>query len=71
MNNDLAAVTALYKAIDAKFGQNIVLMDLREVTPLADYFFIVTGGSAPQLAALSDTVEETLEAYGKKVRHRE
>ncbi|MCL1788695.1 MAG: ribosome silencing factor [Defluviitaleaceae bacterium] len=71
MNNDLTAVKALYKAVDAKFGQNIVLMDLREVTPIADFFFIVTGGSAPQLVALSETVEETLAAHGMKVRHRE
>jgi len=71
-NKDLtAAVLALYKAVDAKFGQNIVLMDLEGVTSLADYFLIVTGNSAPQLDALSDTVEETLAEYGIKIRHRE
>jgi len=70
-NKDLTAVLELYKAIDAKFGQNIVLMDLRELTPIADYFFIVTGGSAPQLAALAETAEDTLEKHGITVRHRE
>ena len=71
-NKDLtAAVLALYKAVDAKFGQNIVLMDLEGVTSLADYFLIVTGNSAPQLDALSDTVEETLAEYDIKIRHRE
>jgi len=70
-NRELTAALALYKAIDAKFGQNILLLDLREVTPIADYFFIVTGGSAPQLAALSDTAEETMLAHDIPLRHRE
>jgi len=71
MKENKDAVLALYKAVDAKFGQNIVLMDLEGVTSLADYFLIVTGGSAPQLDALSDTVEETLAEYGITIRHRE
>jgi len=70
-NMELAAAKALYKAIDEKFGRNIVLIDLQELTPLADYFFIATGTSAPQLAALADTAEETLTKHGMKLRHRE
>jgi len=71
MKENKDAVLALYKAVDAKFGQNIILMDLEGVTSLADYFLIVTGNSAPQLDALSDTVEDTLAEYGIKIRHRE
>jgi len=70
-NKELDAALALYKAIDAKFGQDIILMDLQGVTPIADYFFLVTGGSTPQLAALAETAEETLIAHGMKIRHRE
>ena len=70
-NRELEAAIALYKAIDAKFGQDIQLLDLREVTPIADFFFIATGSSAPQLAALSDTAEETLISHGMTLRHRE
>jgi len=70
-NKDLTAVLALYKAADAKFGQDILLMDLRELTSIADYFFIVTGGSAPQLAALAETAEKTLVEHGMKLRHKE
>jgi len=70
-NIELAAAKALYKAIDEKFGHNIVLMDLQELTPLADYFLIATGASAPQLTALADTAEETLIKHGMKLRHRE
>ena len=65
------AALALYKAIDTKFGQNITLLDLREVTPIADFFFLVTGGSKPQLDALADVAEETLIEHGLQLRHRE
>jgi len=69
--NVSCAALALYKAIDTKFGQNITLLDLREVTPIADFFFLVTGGSKPQLDALADVAEETLIEHGLQLRHRE
>ena len=71
MNKELDAAFALYKAIDAKFGKDITLLDLRGITPIADFFFIVTGGSAPQLAALSEAAEEVMKAYDIPLKHRE
>jgi len=68
---EFAAAKALKEALDKKFGKDIVLLDLRDVTPIADFFLITTGGSAPQLAALADTAEETLIAHGFALRHRE
>jgi ribosome-associated protein len=70
-NKELIAALELYKVIDAKFGKDIVLMDLRGLTPIADFFFLVTGSSTPQLAALADTTEETLTKHGIFIRHRE
>jgi len=70
-NKELAAVLALYKALDTKFAQDILLLDLQELTPIADFFMIATGGSTPQLAALADTAEETLIAHGLQLHHRE
>jgi len=71
MSNETNAVIALQKALEAKFGQNIIAMDLRGVTPIADFFVIVTGNSAPQLAALADTAEMTLKAEGLQLNHTE
>lgn len=70
-SKELTAVKALHKALDTKFAQDIVLMDLRNVTPIADFFVIATGGSAPQLAALAETAEETLLEQGMKLFHTE
>lgn len=38
-------------------GENIVLIDLRELTQIADYFVICNGNSERQLKAIIDKVE--------------
>ena len=71
ITQETTAVTALREALDTKFGQDIVVMDLRGISTIADYFVIATGSSQPQLAALADTAEETLLAHGLQLSHRE
>ena len=70
-NKEMEIVLTLHKALDAKFAHNIVMMDLRGVSPIADFFVIATAGSAPQMAAIAETAEETLEKEGIKLFHRE
>lgn len=41
-------------------GQNIKLLDMRKITPVFDYFVIITGNSRRQLHAISDEVERTI-----------
>lgn len=68
---ETTAVAALREALDLKFGQDIVVMDLRGVSTIADYFVIATGASQPQLAALAEVTEETLTAHGLALHHTE
>jgi len=70
-NSELNAVLALHKALDAKFAKDIVLMELTGRSLIADYFIIATGGSAPQLAALTQTAEEVLKNHGLHLHHIE
>ena len=42
-------------------GQNIVVLDLREITPVFDYFVLATGTSRRQLHAMSEEIDHTLE----------
>ena len=42
-------------------AQQIVLLDLRDVTPMFDYFVIVTGVSRRQLHAISEDIDNHLE----------
>lgn len=60
------------KALDSKKGTEIKVMEVTELTSLADYFVICTGGSTTQINALCDAVEEKLETEGgEKPLHRE
>lgn len=42
-------------------GQDIVLLDMREITPVFDYFVLVTGNSRRQLHAISEEIDHCLE----------
>lgn len=46
------------QAADDRKGDNIVLLDVSEVSYLTDYFVIVTGYSKAQIRAIADSVEE-------------
>ncbi len=42
-------------------GENIVVLDMRAITPVFDYFVIVTGNSRRQLHAISEEIDHCLE----------
>jgi ribosome-associated protein len=71
MENTKAIVTALHAELDNKFAKDIVILELGELSPIADYFVIATGGSAPQIAALCKTAEDFLKENGLKLHHTE
>ncbi len=49
-------------AAQEKKAQDIVLLQVSEVSYLADYFVIVTGFSRTQLNAIAESIEECLES---------
>ena len=60
------------KALDSKKGGEIKVMEVTDLTSLADYFVICTGSSNTQINALCDAVEEKLATEaGEKPLHRE
>jgi ribosome-associated protein len=54
-----------------KKAEDVVLLDLREVSAAADYFVIVSGGSDVQVKAITDAIVEGLEQAGTPVWHVE
>ena len=42
-------------------NQNIVVLDMRAITPVFDYFVVVTGNSRRQLHAISEEIDHCLE----------
>ncbi len=49
------------EAGDDRKADNIVILDLKELSYLADYFVIMTGFSQPQLRAISNSIEDKVE----------
>lgn len=42
-------------------GENIAILDLRELTPMFDYFVLATGSNRRQLHAISEEIDHRLE----------
>ena len=70
-DGELAAVKAAYKTLDDKFATDIVVLDIRSVSPIADYFIIAGGSNPNQIRAMTQAVEEKLFALGVKLGHVE
>lgn len=45
---------------DNKKAENIVILDVRELSSVADYFVICSGSSEPHLRAISDEISSRL-----------
>jgi ribosome-associated protein len=57
------------EALEDKKGEDIVLLDIHEISDFADYFVICTGTSDRMLGALADAVRETMrEKYNLRAR---
>ena len=67
---ELALLAA--KALSDKKGKEIHVLEIAELTTLADYFVLATGSSNTQINALVDNVEKVLtEEAGEEPLHRE
>ena len=67
---ELALMAA--KALSDKKGKEIQVLEIADLTTLADYFVIATGSSNTQINALIDNVEKVLtEEAGEEPLHRE
>ena len=59
---------AAYRALDEKKGSEIRVIDISNVSVIADYFVIITGNSSSQVNALVDSVEEKMHKAGFSLR---
>lgn len=58
-------------ALEDKKAEDIRVIDISEVSVLADYFIIANGSNRSQIQALSDAVEEKLGQAGYPVKQME
>ncbi len=60
----LAQARRVVELAEDKKASDIVLLDVRALTSLADYFVICSGGSERQLGAIADGIAEGLKEDG-------
>ena len=59
------------KALDDKKAKDIKIIDIHEVSVMADYFIIADGSNLNQVQAMADNVEEKMAEAGYQVRQTE
>ncbi|MCD2256677.1 ribosome silencing factor [Agrilactobacillus fermenti] len=59
------------KAADGKHAEDIVALDMQEVSLLADYFLIMHGNSERQVEAIVSEIVDKEEKHGFEIKHME
>lgn len=71
MKQSKEMVKIAVKALEDKKGEDIRVIDIQEVSILADYFIIASGANSSQVQAMSDNVEDDLGKAGYECRQVE
>ncbi len=71
MNASKEMTKLALNALEDKKAEDIRIIDISEVSVMADYFIIATGSNPSQLQAMVDNVDETLDRAGHPVKQIE
>ncbi len=71
MTQSLEMVKLAKAALEEKKGQNVKIIDIRQVSVMADYFIIADGTNVNQVQAMVDNVEEMLGKSGYECKQIE
>ncbi len=70
MNNKEMTTLAI-QALEEKKAEDIQVIDISEISAIADYFIIANGTNRSQIQALADSVEEKLGRAGVQFKQME
>jgi ribosome-associated protein len=70
-NESLQAAVAAARAAADKQGERIVVLDVRELIVITDFFVLCSGGSDRQVKTLIDAVEDSLRGLERRPIRRE
>jgi ribosome-associated protein len=59
-SRSLERAIAAARVADLNRGRDITILDLRELTPVFDYFVLITGSSRRQLHSISEEIDQVL-----------
>ena len=68
-SNELAKIAVT--ALEDRKAEDVKVIDIREVSPIADYFIIANGTNQNQIQAMRDAADEALYKAGVKVQQVE
>ncbi|HXY55329.1 MAG TPA: ribosome silencing factor [Nitrospirota bacterium] len=71
MRDTLEAAQLCAEAADTKKAFDILILDIRRLTYIADYFVICSGSNTTQVSAISDWIVQTLAKTGVHPSHIE
>lgn len=61
----------VFHALEDKKGEDIAVIDISQVSVIADYFVICTGASDSQIQALVENVDEKMHEKGYMLKQQE
>lgn len=64
MNQSKEMAKIAYEALDAKKGEDIKIIEIGDITTIADYFIIANGTNSSQVGSLVENVEVELGKAG-------
>ncbi len=64
MDNSKNMVKLAYQALEEKKGEDITVIEIKDISIIADYFIIANGTNSSQVDALMSSVSETLGRNG-------
>ena len=71
MSKELEMAKLAVRALDDKKGKDIKVIDIHEVSAIADYFVIASASNQNQVQAMVDNVDETLGRAGFEAKQVE
>ena len=68
---DKELLKKVYQALNDKKAEEIALLEIGQISPIADYFVIASGSNVNQLNAMKDAVDEVMYTNGLHARQIE
>ena len=71
MNQSLEMAQIAYKALEEKLAEEIKVLDIHQISVVADYFIIANGKNKNQVQAIVDNVQDALQKAGYEMKQME
>lgn len=71
MSTTLDMTKIAVNALADKKGEDIQIIDIQDISPLADYFILASGANKSQIQAMADAVEEKMHKSGHSLKQVE